>query len=70
MVNGGVGETFTRKVATPQGCPLSMAVMAMLMRPWILMVKRRHKVRPGVLADDIMLATAGANMVKRFVAAL
>ena len=49
-----LGEPHRHKCSIPQGCPFSMAFVALLMRPWI-MYMREHNVEPRVLADDLFL---------------
>ena len=57
----GVGQAHAKRCAISQGCPLSMPVFALLLRPWILRV-RRHGVVARSLADDIKLfATCGKD---------
>ena len=36
---GGIGRPFLRRCGIPRGCPFSMAMVALLMRPWILMMR-------------------------------
>ena len=36
---GGVGRLFRRRCGIPQGCPFSMAMVALIMRPWILIMR-------------------------------
>lgn len=35
---GGVGEPFRRLCGIPQGCPFSMAMVTLIMRPWLMLV--------------------------------
>lgn len=69
-VAGGLGKGFRRRTGIPQGCPLSMQWMALILRPWLEMqIKAGNK--PRVLADDILVMTTGEeNMLHRFAAAL
>ena len=53
-VAGTLGEPHQRKCSIPQGCPLSMTMMAFLLRPWVGLMKHMG-CTPRVLADDIML---------------
>ena len=32
-----------------------MMFIALIMRPWVVMMQIQHKVRPSVLVDDIMI---------------
>ena len=49
----GIGETYRRTCNIPQGCPWSMAVLALMTRPWILMIKATTQTVPRALADDL-----------------
>ena len=53
---GGIGRGFQRKTSIPQGCPLSMMMMALLMRPWAIKVRATGMMRTRILADDILLS--------------
>ena len=57
-VAGGIGQGFLRRTGIPQGCPLSMLHMALIMRPWIVMQQIDGNF-PKTLADDILLLTTG-----------
>ena len=54
------GKEHVDKVSIPQGCPFSMTMIALVMRPWI-QVMEKAGVTPRVLADDLMLFTEGPN---------
>merc|ERR1712242_652533 len=60
----GLGEHHQREVGIPQGCPLSMTWLALLMRPWILMM-RELGVTPRTLADDLLLLADGDGHEER-----
>jgi len=34
---GGLGTPYMRRCGIPQGCPFSMAMVALIMRPWVLL---------------------------------
>ena len=53
-VHNSLAIPYTRKCSIPQGRPLSMMIVALLMRPWIMMMKEMN-VEPKVLADDVMI---------------
>ena len=53
-VAGTLGEPHKRLTSIPQGCPLSMTMVAFLMRPWIGVIKEIGAT-PRVLADDILV---------------
>ena len=69
-IAGGLGVKYQRRCGIPQGDPLSMMFIALIMRPWVVMMQVQHKVRPSVLVDDIMLLANGAHMLDTFVAAM
>mgnify|MGYP003312472344 CR=1 FL=1 len=69
-IAGGLGVKYKRRCGIPQGDPLSMMFIALIMRPWVVMMQLQHKVRPSVLVDDIMLLANGTNMLGNFVAAM
>lgn len=69
VIAGGLGTGRKRKCGIPQGCPLSMMVVALMMRPWILMV-RCMGMQPRVLADDVLMIARGPSMLSKFAAAL
>ena len=50
----GAGTPYTRRCSIPQGCPLSMMILALITRPWILLMKHMQVI-PRTLADDLML---------------
>ena len=65
-ITGGTGKPFKRKVAIPQGCPLSMMFVALIMRPWMMMIQKSGKIRTKILADDIFLQAEGKGMCQAF----
>ena len=65
-IAGGIGKGFKRKTSIPQGCPLSKLFMALLMRPWAIMIWQMGHMQTRILADDIMLSTRGKGMCRRF----
>ena len=40
---GTLGAEYHKRTSIPQGCPLSMAIVAMIMHPWLALMKK-HKV--------------------------
>ena len=62
-IAGGLGHSHQRKVGIPQGCPFSMMIVALLLRPWLLMAKTMGAV-PKVLVDDVLIIAKGACMVR------
>ena len=61
---GGVGLPYARGASIPQGCPLSMLLMSMVLRPMICITRLVGAV-PRVLADDITLRVRGQRHWKR-----
>ena len=51
---GGLGQPHKRKCGIPQGCPFSMMIIALHMRPWLRFMSELGAT-PRVLADDVMV---------------
>ena len=64
-VAGTFGEPHKRLCSIPQGCPLSMTMIAFLLHPWIEIIKEIGA-NPRVLADDIMVWSDGQNQEADF----
>lgn len=64
-VAGGLGEAYTKPASTPQGDPMSMMVVAIVMRAWIMQMKVMA-VKPRLLADDLQLLSTGARHLEHF----
>ena len=69
VIAGGLGHGHRRACGIPQGCPFSMMVVALIMRPWLVMMKTMS-VMPRVLADDVLSIAQGRDMLKQFANAL
>ena len=54
-----------RRCGIPQGCPLSMCVIAFFLRPWLLQMERLGAM-PRTLADDVLLLTKGGRALNLF----
>jgi hypothetical protein len=54
MLPQGAGEPYQKRCSIPQGCPFSMMITALLLRPWIL-ARRASGLIPRILADDLLL---------------
>lgn len=67
---GGVGEPFRRLCGIPQGCPFSMAVVALIMRLWIMLMLTFASVKCFILADDVPIIATGKHIAVIFVKAL
>ena len=68
-IGGGIGQPYSRPCGIPQGCPFSMMVTALILRPWIKLMRNR-RTRPRVLADDMLIAAHGEEHLHAFKAAL
>ena len=55
-----LGKQHRDKSSIPQGCPFSMNMVALLMRPWIMKMKD-NGIEPRTLADDLFFFTKGEN---------
>ena len=55
-----IGKAHTDRCSIPQGCPFSMTMIALMLRPWIKMMEF-HQVEPRVLADDLMFTAKGVG---------
>ena len=62
---GGLGKPYRKPASIPQSCPLSMALIGLLMTPWIRMMEAGQE-QPRVLADDIFLLAVGDGHAARF----
>ena len=51
----GAGKMYQKPCSIPQGCPLSMTILALMTYPWIQLVKQWRCVKPRALADDLCL---------------
>ena len=51
----GIGEPYRRHCSIPQGCPWSMMILALLVRPWIHTIEACTAAVPRALADDFCL---------------
>ena len=69
-IAGGVGTAYHRQCGIPQGCSLPMMIVAMIMRPWIMLMRNYTNVVCYILADDVLITAAGEQMYNSFVSAL
>ena len=60
MVAGSLGSPHKHPCGIPQGCPLSMMLIAFLLRPWISVMKNIGAI-PRILADDILVFAKGLD---------
>ena len=56
----GLGTPHAHLNGIPQGCLLSMTLVDLLMRPWMLLMKSMNAVA-RTLADDLLLFVTGTN---------
>ena len=64
-VAGGLGEPHSHPCSIPQGCPLSMTMIAFLLSPWARYM-RSLQVSPRALADDLLVTATGPGHLIRF----
>ena len=63
---GGFGKAYHKVLSIPQGCPFSMMIIALMMRPWLCLVTLSNIIQPRVLADDLMLLGIGEGHLNAF----
>jgi hypothetical protein len=59
-IAGGLGMPYKRRTGIPQGCPLSMVIVALILRPWMIEIMQLG-MKPRTLADDILIIAQGPN---------
>ena len=64
-----IGNPHRDICSIPQGCPFSMTMTALLMVPWVNLM-RTMKVEPRVLADDLMFTAIGDGHCAKTVRAM
>ena len=69
QVGSTIGEPHFDECSIPQGCPFSMTMIALIMVPWIRMM-RSLDVKPSVLADDLMFVAEGEGHRARTIKAM
>ena len=69
-VAGGMGTPYKRRCGIPQGCPFSMTMVALIMRPWIILMQKISGVRAFILADDVLLIATGEGMLSSIAEAI
>lgn len=67
---GGVGTPHQRRCGIPQGCPFSMIVTAIILRPWVKIMRLIIHVDCFILADDVLNIANGERMIAHFAQAL
>ena len=63
---GGLGSPYQKVMSIPQGCPFSMMIIALMLRPWIIMTRATNTIAPRVLADDLLLLGIGEGHIGAF----
>ena len=56
---GGIGRPHKRKCGIPQGCPFSMMMVALIMRPWIFLMRVVGGIQCFILVDDVLILANG-----------
>ena len=59
-IHGGLGKPYAKRCGIPQGCPMSMMFIALLLRPWTVAIANMRAI-PRILADDLMVLTHGTK---------
>ena len=54
QIGSSLGTPHQHRCSIPQGCPFSMTLIALLMKPWISYM-RQEQLTPRVLADDLFI---------------
>ena len=62
---GSLGMPHRHPNGIPQGCPLSMTIVAFWLRPLVLLIKH-HAGTPRLLADDVMISAQGEQHENTF----
>eukprot|EP00973_Karenia_brevis_P003732 515577-Karenia_brevis.AAC.1 len=67
VFNGMYGKAHRFVCGIPQGCPLSMLFIAILLRPWAKQIRVfSPQAKPRALADDILLLVVGPGALALF----
>eukprot|EP00973_Karenia_brevis_P051154 7104963-Karenia_brevis.AAC.1 len=53
VISGSIGKGHRHRSGIPQGCPLSMVFISLLLRAWMIQMRSLQAV-PRTLADDLM----------------
>ena len=60
QIGPALGVEHHHSCSIPQGCPFSMAFIALLLKPWINMMRAKG-VEPRALADDLFFFSPGTR---------
>ncbi len=69
QVGDTIGATHSDKASLPQGCPFSMTMVALLLKPWLSMMHQQN-VTPRCLADDLFILAIGNQHQSRYIHAM
>ena len=69
QVGNTIGRPHQDTASLPQGCPFSMMMVALLLKPWISAM-REAGVTPRCLADDLMVIATGHRHQSRYINAM
>eukprot|EP00973_Karenia_brevis_P063293 8798217-Karenia_brevis.AAC.1 len=64
-IAGALGTAHQHPCGIPQGCPLSMVFVSLLLRAWLVQMERLQTF-PRTLADDVLLMTKGTRALNQF----
>eukprot|EP00973_Karenia_brevis_P025734 3550088-Karenia_brevis.AAC.1 len=59
-MSGALGSPHQHPCGIPQGCPLSMVFVSLLLRAWLVQMESLQAL-PRTLADDVLLITKGSR---------
>ena len=63
--SGHIGKPHKHQCGIPQGCPFSMLFIALLLRPWHILLASLSRI-PRALADDLLILAAGPHALTFF----
>jgi hypothetical protein len=69
QVGSTLGEEHFHRCSIPQGCPFSMAMVALRTKPWINLMCQIGA-EPRTLADDVFMHAGGAGHAKATIKAM
>jgi hypothetical protein len=69
FINGHVGQGHLHRCGIPQGCPLSMPFVSLLLSAWALLVHSTG-CKPRSLADDLLMLAIGDGHARNMSGAL
>ena len=59
-IAGGLGEAYGKPTPIPQGDPMSMMIISLILRAWVVQMEM-CAVTPRILADDLQLLCIGSS---------